>query len=258
MLYERIIAEQKRLDFLIQSIKSELQKLPPGKLVCCNHQHHTKWYQSDGHHKTYIPKKNQFLAEQLAQKKYLSSLLEDLENEKIAIEFYLRHHSVSGKAEKLLATPSEYQKLLEPFFSPLSKDLSDWMHSSYEHNTHHPENLIYKTISGNLVRSKSEMLIDTCLHLHNIPFRYECALPLNTITLYPDFTLRHPTTGNYFYWEHFGMMDNSAYIGNTCSKLNTYSSNGLIPGIHLITTYETKEYPLSTELIEEIIQHYFL
>lgn len=202
--------------------------------------------------------KNKFLAEQLAQKKYLSLLLDDLENEKRAIEFYLRHHSTSGKSENLLLNPSEYQKLLAPFFSPLSKELSDWMHAPYSSNPHHPENLIYKTVSGNLVRSKSEMLITMCLHLHNIPFRYECALQLNPITIYPDFTLRHPDTGNYMYWEHFGMMDNAKYAEKACSKLHTYTSNGLVPGIHLITTYETKENPLSTELIEKIIQYYFL
>jgi len=257
MLYERIITEHQRLENQIESIKSKLKKLPPGKLICCNHQNHTKWYQSDGHQKTYISKKNRILAEQLAQKKYLSLLLEDIENEKRALDFYLRHHSVSGKAEKLLTSPSEYQKLLKPFFLPLSKDLSSWMQAPYNQNPLHQENLIHKTISGNMVRSKSEMLIDMCLHLHNIPFRYECALQLNTLTLYPDFTLRHPQSGNYFYWEHFGLMDSPGYIENACSKIQIYSLNGIIPGIHLITTYETKEQPLSTELIEKVINYYF-
>lgn len=232
--------------------------MPPGKLICCNHKNYSKWYQSDGHHKSYIPKQNQSLAEQLAQKKYLSLLLEDLENEKRALEFYLRHHAPTGKAEKLLTEPSEYQKLLSSYFSPLSKELSDWMHAPYEHNMLHPEHLIYKNISGNTVRSKSEMLIDMCLHLHNIPFRYECALELEGTTLYPDFTLRHPQTGEYFYWEHFGLMDNVTYIDNACSKLRLYASHGIIPGIHLITTYETRDYPLSTEAIEKLIEYYFL
>lgn len=176
----------------------------------------------------------------------------------MALEFYLRHHSFKGKAEKLLTESSEYQHLLAPFFSPLSKELSDWMHTSYEKNLLYPEILIYKSSSGNLLRSKSEMLIDMSLYMHQIPFRYESALHLNGVTLYPDFTIRHPTTGQYYYWEHFGLMDNPAYIDNTGSKIRTYASNGIIPNIQLITTYETKKHPLSSELIEKIIEYYFL
>jgi len=257
-LYERIKSEYERLENEIQSIQAKLLKLPPGKLICCNHKNYSKWYQSDGHHKSYIPKQNQSLAEQLAQKKYLSLRLEDLENEKRALEFYLRHHTPTGKAEKLLTEPSEYQKLLSPFFSPLSKELSDWMNTPYEHNLNHPENLIYKSSTGTLVRSKSEMLITMCLHIHNIPFRYECALQLEDATIYPDFTIRHPETGEYFYWEHFGLMDHPTYIDNTCSKLHLYATNGIVPGIQLFTTYETKAHPLGMETIEQLIQTHFL
>jgi len=95
------------------------------------------------------------------------------------------------------------------------------------------------------------------LYVHKIPFRYECALNLGGITLYPDFTLRHPQTGEFYYWEHFGLMDDEVYSANTSSKLQLYTSCGIIPGIQLITTYETKEYPLSTETIEKTIDYYF-
>ena len=132
------------------------------------------------------------------------------------------------------------------------------MNAPYEHSSPHPENLIYKNISGNTLRSKSEMMIDLCLYMHKIPYRYECPLQLGTATLYPDFTLRHPETGKYFYWEHFGLMDNPKYIDTTFSKLRLYACQGIIPGIQLITTYETKENPLNTEVIEKIIEHYFL
>lgn len=118
--------------------------------------------------------------------------------------------------------------------------------------------LLHKTISGNLVRSKSESLIDMLLYTHKIPFRYKCALQLGDITLYPNFTIRHPYTGHIFYWEHFGRMDDPTYCKNTYNKLQLYSSHRIIPSIHLITTYETQEYPLSTHTVEKVIQQYFL
>ena len=107
-------------------------------------------------------------------------------------------------------------------------------------------------------RSKSEAMIDMILYSHRIPFRYECALYLGNHPIFPDFTIRHPQTGETFYWEHFGMMDDALYAQNTASKLQLYISHGIIPSIHLITTYETKDHPLSIEVIQKTVEHYFL
>lgn len=96
------------------------------------------------------------------------------------------------------------------------------------------------------------------LYINQIPFRYECSLTLGETTLFPDFTIRHPQTGDIYYWEHFGLMDKPIYIQNTYSKLQLYTSHGIIPTIQLITTYETKDYPMDVDTINKIIQHYFL
>lgn len=212
-----MLAEHTRLNEEISVLQSKIKSFPDGKLICVHNGNHFKWFHSDGHTHTYIPKKQREYAEQLAIKKYLTTQLDSCEQEKTAIEYYLRHHSS---------------------------------------NTDSPDALL-QTVSGNLVRSKSEALIDMALYVHKIPFRYECALNLGGITLYPDFTLRHPQTGEFYYWEHFGLMDDEVYSANTSSKLQLYTSCGIIPGIQLITTYETKEYPLSTETIEKTIDYYF-
>lgn len=96
------------------------------------------------------------------------------------------------------------------------------------------------------------------LYTNKIPFRYECALQLGESVIFPDFTIRHPETGNLYYWEHFGLMDDLSYSRNSCAKLQLYTSHGIIPSIHLITTYETKDSPLSSEIVEKIVSHYFL
>ena len=195
----------------------------------------------------------------MAAKKYLSLLREDLLHEKNAIDSYLKHHNFTDRqAEQLLLDIPEYQNLLSPYFTPKSKELLDWINSPYEHNPQHPEQLIHKTHSGILVRSKSEAIIDMFIHTNKIPFRYECALQLGRQTIYPDFTIRHPHNGNIFYWEHFGLMDDPEYCKKACSKIKLYSSYGIIPTINLITTYETKENPLDSELVGKIIEHYFL
>lgn len=250
--------EHDMLDKQINSIKEQLKLLPSGKLVCSQNGEYQKWYQSDGHKKVYIPKANKQLAEQLATKKYLSLLLEDLESEKKAIHFYLRHNSSHRKSEKLLTGDSEIKKLLTPYFLPVSEELSTWSKTEYKTNPNYPEQLVHKGSSGIFVRSKSESMIDMILYIHKIPFRYECALTLGEATIFPDFTIRHPKTGKFFYWEHFGLMDNPTYSKNAYAKLQLYTNHGIIPSVQLITTYETKEYPLTVETIEKIVENYFL
>lgn len=257
-IYEKMCSERQRLEQKIASIQDEIHELPDGKLVCVHNGNYTKWFQSDGHNCTYIPRKNRKLAEQLATKKYLSLQKEDLLQEQKAIDYYLNHHVTDCRAQQLLSDHSGYSDLLTPFFTPSSQELLDWMNSPYEHNQKYPEQLIHKTGAGIYVRSKSESIIAMLLHVNKIPFRYECALHLENNTIYPDFTLRHPQTSQIFYWEHFGMMDNPTYCQNTFSKLQTYASNGIYPSLQLITTYETKDHPLDSGLAETMIKHYFL
>lgn len=258
-IYERILAEYKRLDAQIKENIKIIKKLPAGKLVIARNGAHHKWYRSNGHTKTYIPKKQRKLAEQLAEKKFLTIQTELLSHEKRAIEFYLKHHpSPIEDINFIFEENSPYHELLAPNFLPKDKELYAWMNTSYEHNPNHPENLIHKGSSGNLLRSKSEAMIDSFLHVNKIPFRYECALQLGDIVLFPDFTIRHPITGKTYYWEHFGRMDEPAYYKSVYSKLQLYTSYGIVPSIQLITTYETKDAPLSAELIEKIIRHYFM
>lgn len=255
-IYTQILLQYKKINDQIQSIEHQLKDFPDGNLVCTHNGKYYKWYQSTGHSCTYIPKKDKAFANKLALKKYLISQLKDLQQEKIAIEHYLKRHSNSSYVQKILNHP-EFQTLLTPYFTPISKKLSEWMNEPFEQNQKHPEHLIHKSSSGHLLRSKSEAIIDMLLYMHKVPFRYECALHLGESTIFPDFTIKHPNTGDTYYWEHFGLMDNPQYSQNTFSKLQIYSSNGIIPSINLITTFENKEHPLDVETISKIIEHYF-
>ncbi len=240
----------------IQELQTLLKTFPEGNLICARNGNQYKWYRTDGTTHTYIPKNQRTLAEQLAAKKYFTLMLEDLEAEFKATQSYLRKHKDS-RSETILENPG-YENLLKLHFQPLSQELSAWMNESYEQNLAYPDQLIHKCSSGIMVRSKSESLIVMFLHMNKIPFRYECALQFNEATIYPDFTIRHPKTGKVFYWEHFGMMDQPAYAKNTVGKLQLYISHGIIPSLQLITTYETKEQPLSAEMVESIVKQYFL
>ena len=259
MIYDKVMAEHQKLEKQIKVLQTQIEKCPDGKLICAANGKNYKWYRSDGHHSTYIPKSERQLAERLAYKKYLSLQLTNLIQEKKAIDAYLKHHDVNAyQKEQSFVNSTEYKELLQKKTKILSEELEEWVNAPYPRNESHPEKLVHKTYSGCLVRSKSEALIEMFLYKNNIPFRYECLLQRNGTSIYPDFTIRHPKTGEVFYWEHFGMVDNPDYCKKMQSKLQFYISNGIIPTIQLITTYETKEYPLSTEKIERTVEEYFL
>lgn len=257
-IYEIMAGEMKRLDQEITKLQKQLDQLPNGMLYITRNHTRYKWYIKDGKQLTYLPKDQKPLAKDLAMRKYISISLEELIHEKQAIQFCLKHHAkYSGNAEKLLLNPA-YHSLLSSYFQIPVPELQHWRDENYEHNCNYPEQLIHRSASGNMVRSKSESFIDSSLYKNNVPYRYECALHLENQTFFPDFTILHPKTKQIYYWEHFGMMDHPDYSKNTYSKLQIYTSNKIIPGINLITTFETKEHPLCIDLVDQIINYYFL
>lgn len=97
-------------------------------------------------------------------------------------------------------------------------------------------NRIYKTVDGNHVRSKSEVIICDLLAKSNLNYEYEKLLeyaPGKVIN--PDFTI-FLDDGRVFYWEHIGMLGNEKYSEDWSHKLDIYEK--YFPG-QLIKTYES-------------------
>ncbi len=81
-------------------------------------------------------------------------------------------------------------------------------------------------------------------------------MTLGGVVFYPDFTVRHPVTGETFYWEHVGRPDDSVYRASFLDKLNLYIAHGIIPEQNLILTWETGNHPLSSAEVEQKIQQF--
>ena len=258
MYYSDFINYHTLLKVQLEKIEKELATMPDGKLIISKNYNNEKWYCSNGKTKVYIKKKNIDLAQKLAYKKYLILLYDDLSKKEKFLSKYLQLFLPKSSAvENLILSNPSLLRLISPFFRPLSEDINLWACEKYNTNPNYTETLIHQTISGHQVRSKSEAMIASLLFSNKIPFRYECELVLKEATLYPDFTIKHPNSGKIYYWEHFGMMDHPEYVDNTCKKLKLFCSNNIFPGNQLITTYETAHSPLSTTLIQNIINHYF-
>jgi hypothetical protein len=92
------------------------------------------------------------------------------------------------------------------------------------------EGLIHRTVRGDLVRSKSELVIASMLHARGIEYVYEQPLVLaQGRTRYSDFTIADHARGVTFYWEHLGLLDDPAYRTRWERKRGEYLAAGIKP-----------------------------
>lgn len=259
MYYQKLLLRKNQIESQLTALKEEIENLPSGELHLKRNGNYIKWFNHCDGRIEYIPKKQRELAEQLAVRKYKTVLMNELHMEKQAIDAYMKCRGRNSlRTSDLLKDDKGIRPLLEKHFHGYHNDTEVWMKEPYERNEAHPEHLLHKTVAGFKVRSKSEALIVSKLYLNHIPFRYECALHLGEIVVYPDFTILHPKTKKIYYYEHFGMMDNSEYAHVAYKKMELYSEHGIIPSINLLATFETKTHPLDYEQVDKLISDYFL
>jgi ATP-dependent DNA helicase RecQ len=92
---------------------------------------------------------------------------------------------------------------------------------------------IYQTLSGDMVRSKSEVIIANILFDRKIPYVYEKELVVHRQNYSPDFTIQWK--GKTYYWEHLGLLEQGQYQKEWKIKEAMYRKH--FPG-SLITTTE--------------------
>ena len=243
----------KRREFLRAQIEECLRIIdaaPPEKLEIHKNNSSVKWFvKADDGPRTYLPRSEVEKAERLAEKGITLSRLSILEKELRATEMYLKHFPKESESSANAEKASLYAELVT------APDTLPWHLQPFNSNPAFPEKLKHPSASGHILRSKSERLIDMSLFYRGVPFRYECEARIGGIISYPDFTFYNERTGEYRYWEHFGMMDDLQYKRRAYDKTEFYISNGFIPGEDIFFTYETSQSPLTITSVDRIIDY---
>ncbi|MBM4223441.1 MAG: RNA helicase [Gammaproteobacteria bacterium] len=89
------------------------------------------------------------------------------------------------------------------------------------------EHLIHRTARGEMVRSKSEVIIANALAAKGVDYAYERPLTIEGVTKYPDFTIEDMESGQTLYWEHCGMLHVPSYRRRWEEKLEWYRRHGI-------------------------------
>ena len=249
------------LDLLISRLRESLASRPAGELLLYMQRGVPRPFHVVDGIRTYLGKRNLQLMKDLSQKQYEISLLDDAIKEKTELEGFLQdYNTTKAEPEKALGrVPADFRGLVT-VEQPLDDEQVDrWKRDTFIQGMK-TESHIFETMSKDMVRSKSEVLIADRLFVAGIPFRYEQSLRLKTrmniYQYYPDFTILNKRTGRVFYWEHLGMVGDRGYCIENLQKLDVYAQFNIIQGKNLIVSYECDGKPLSTTFVNRMIKEF--
>lgn len=268
-IYQLVTREKSRLLQEKANLEHLIYEAPPGTLTFvknkAKNRTYYKWYvrnEKSGTRrtKTYLRRQERQFAKTLAEKSLRQARLDDINRELKALDAYLNKHFESSFWNKIVSSPG-YGELYAadeiPRNPDLAAELERWEHEEFESNPYYPEERNVPTEQGIFVRSKSEAIILMLLAMYHIPFRYECRLDVGGSIYYPDFTIRHPLTGEIFYWEHAGKMGDPVYRSDFLTKIRVYFNNGILPDHNLILTYESKDHPMDISIVMDKFREFF-
>lgn len=156
------------------------------------------------------------------------------------------------------AFPSGKQSLITPIIPLLETFIVDWKKAHPgSQNFFEITNKIV-TNNGEYVRSKSEKIIADRLAHFDIPYVYEPKIILDNRIKYPDFVILNKNTRQTYIWEHLGLADDCEYASHNFLKINLYEKSGYFLGDSLIVSFETTDFPLDTQLVDEKIDTFLL
>jgi len=148
----------------------------------------------------------------------------------------------------------EYSDIARRFTNLFEKpDIVEYQRKFYE------AGLIHKTARGELVRSKSEVIIADALFGSDIHYEYEKELDLGDDGIKsPDFTIADAESGTIFYWEHCGMIGNDECRRRWERKCEIYKKHGIFENENLIVTYDSDIGSIDSQAIRNLIKKHLL
>ncbi len=207
--------------------------------------------------KKYISQNEIGAAVEIAEHDYALRLLQASRKELTHIDKLLEIYQSTTAYECYELLHPGRQALVTPLLLSDAAFATAWSSSKSQLSNPHPVSGEFYTDNGEHVRSKSELIIANALKIHNVPYKYEEPLLLDRRQVFPDFTILQVGTRKVWYWEHFGLIDQPQYQQHMLQKIEFYASNGIVEGKNFIATYESKDNPISTKVIETIIGAHF-
>lgn len=262
---EQVTFRIQQLSNLLIEKKAELKNAPEGSLRIAQSGKRVQYYHKiddENPQGKYLHRDQDNLAFELAQKDYNERLIKEIEHEVDALNKLVKNYQPK-KLQKIYDDMHKNRKhLINPSIVSDENFAVAWENFDYE-GLEAPEEANYITQKGEVVRSKSQVLIANCLNQMEVPYRFEFPMLLKSekgfsksTLIYPDFYCLNVRTRKEYIWEHFEKMEDSESASCAIGTIAQYQANGFIPGKEVITTMETASCQIDEKQILNIIEKF--
>ncbi len=264
---------QKELERVICNGKKVEKELPQGRLRINHNRGVVEYYRITEKNDTcgkYLRKSDKELIRKLAQREYIDKQIKCAKEEKEEIKRIIKALGKvvvmeSSKKDILYQSDMVYsgmsadkKELVVPMLMSNYEYAAKWEKEEYKNNNFKSEEKVYSTKKGDMVRSKSEVMLANMYYELGIPYRYEAELRLkNGRITYPDFTVLDVASRQEIYHEHMGLIDDKEYRMHNLQKIEEYRKSGIFAGKNLFITYESSGCPLNIREIEKCVRWMF-
>lgn len=249
-----LVERYKQLSETVKQLESELQHFPDGRVsVKQNGKSYCYYHVLDGKEK-YLNKNDSNTIRALVQKSYVKEMIKASVVEMRLIKDVLDGYCVISPEEVLNNLSEARKKFVTPVYVG-NRDADNWANEPYD------KPIVingFRTLKGDMVRSKSEVILADRLWVKGVAYRYECPVMINGKIIHPDFTALRRRDNKFVYIEHCGMLDKPEYAESFVVRINDYNKEGIYLGDRLFLTFETSKTPLDISTIDSLIDTHLI
>lgn len=243
---------------MIKPSEKKLNSFPDGKIKIARHGKAVYYYLTEDNKNSKLLKKMDCeLRNVLLQKSYLEKVIKAWKKELQLLKCVRNQYPEIVAEEVYYNLPEERRVGVKPIVPTDEQFRKRWESQTYPVKPVKEGMPTYKTLKGDLVKSKSEVLIADRLFANGIPYKYECPLNVGGVIIHPDFTILRMSDRKVLYLEHCGKVGDSEYGKDMVKRINDYALAGIYQDDRLFFTFETDGIPLNTEVLDRIINDCF-
>ena len=243
---------------LEKEVDKKLKSFPDGHLSIKPRKNGCTYYQTGiGTKDRYLNSDDAKLIDKLAQKSYFEKVLRSSHTELEALQKMQKLYPDLLAEDVYDNLSDERKKLVKPIVTPDEQFVRAWLSKPYTPKEIKEGVSVFKTMKGERVRSKSEMIIADRLYMSGIPYKYECPIEVMGVIYHPDFTILRISDRKILYLEHNGKVDDPEYKDDMVTRLNDFNQVGIRQGKNLFLTFESANVPFDVRTLESMIAEHF-
>ncbi|MBR3786566.1 MAG: hypothetical protein IKJ77_09185 [Firmicutes bacterium] len=244
---------------MMKICEKQLRSLPEGNLSVYQKNGRNYYNKYDQGSTIYLGNENQHEVQELMKRKILFHTAERMKhNEQLMMDFLEAYQDPNPESVRESLGQAYQSEQIDLFSVHKRKSKLDWGDQPYRRSEKYPEQLTHKTMKGDMVRSKSEVIIANTYFIKNAQYRYEEITEIGSKYFAPDFKVLIPRINKIKMHEHFGRMDDPEYRRNAMWKIEYYITNGYRPYEDILFTFDDLDGNIDAQALDRLITNFMM